>query len=666
MNLCTMPTILKFIFILVFVSLFLKALPEDLSQHDSAMRNLNGKGVQLVNENRYPEAYAAYREALQMARNLDDVSYMALIYNNIGIAFRLQGMLDSAEHYHLLSLGIARKLNDPEKIGAALAKLASVAGYKGDYVTAIRELNEARQIYEANQLGKELLNTYVSLGIQYGYLKDFRKAREAYRMAEELNDSLQDRETRLNLLNNLGYLYYNVKQDFDSARIYLFQAKEMAEELHIERSILSATINLGNTYMDQNNYEAALTYYLQAFHSPLLNQFQMQKTATVINLGTAYMNLGEISKAETFITQGLQLAEQNQLTQFRMVACKTMATIKEKEGDFRSAADYIRQAVVLSDSLWNQKIADRVAEIEFSHQLEKKETENQLLTKENEMKEEVIARQRVMVVGISFITALSLILLVVILRSRNRQKLLNSQLDEKNSQLTELNQTKDKFFSIIAHDLKSPFNALLGLLQELDLSYEEIDEESKKKIIYNLRKSAQNTYSLLVTLLEWAQSQQGVMPNVPQEVKIHQSVNNIFDALRTRADLKSQILINDTDKAVTINADEGLLHSLFLNLINNAIKFTPISGTIRVTSERIGKSLKICVSDTGIGIPEEEIPNLFRIDKSFRRQGTERELGTGLGLILCQEYVKLIKGNLTVTSSVGEGSSFCLTVPLAS
>lgn len=661
-----MPAFQKFIFIPLFVFLFSEALPEDLSQHDSIMRNLNGKGIQLVNENRFPEAYAAYHEALQMARKLHDLSYTALIYNNIGIAFRLQGILDSAEHYHLLSLDIARKLEDPVKIGAALSKLAIVAGYKGDYVTAIRELNEARRLYEENQLTSELLNTYVSLGVQYGYLKDFTKAREAYRMAEELNDSLQDKDTRLNLFNNLGYLYYNVKLDFDSARIYLFQAKEMAEELHIDRSILSATINLGNTYMDQNNYEEALTYYLQAFRSPLLNQFQMQKTATVINLGTAYMNLGEISKAETFITQGLHLAEQNQLTQFHMVACKTMATIKEKEGDFRSAADYIRQALVLSDSLWNQKIADRVAEIEFSHQLEKKETENQLLTKENEMKEEVIARQRVMVIGISFITALVLVLLIVILRSRNKQKLLNSQLDEKNSQLTELNQTKDKFFSIIAHDLKSPFNALLGLLQELDLSYEEIDEESKKKIIYNLRKSAQNTYSLLVNLLEWAQSRQGVLTNVPQQVKVHQAVNNIFETLRTRADLKSQKLINDTGPEVTINADEGLLHSLFLNLINNAIKFTPIGGTVTVTSELDENSVRICITDTGIGIPEEEIPNLFRIDKSFRRQGTERELGTGLGLIMCQEYVELLKGTLTVTSSVGEGSAFCITIPPAS
>lgn len=658
-----MPVFQKFIFIPVFLFLFLEALPEDLSQHDSTMRTLNGKGVQLVNENRYPEAYTAYLEALQIARRLDDLSYIALIYNNIGIAFRLQGILDSAEHYHQLSLGIARKLEDPVRIGAALAKLASVAGYKGDYVTAIRELNEARQIYEANQITNELLNTYVSLGVQYGYLKDFRKAREAYRMAEELNDSLQDKETRLNLLNNLGYLYYNVKQDFDSARIYLFRAKAMAEELHIERSILSTTINLGNTFMDQNNYKEALTYYLQAYDSPLLNQFQMQKTATVINLGTAYMNLGEISRADHFITLGLHLAEQNKLTQFRMVACKTMATIKEKQGNYRSSADYIRQTLVLSDSLWTQKIADRVLEIEYNHQLETKENENQLLAKENEVKEEIIARQRMVVIGISFILVLILILLAVILRSRNKQKFLNRQLDEKNSQLAELNQTKDKFFSIIAHDLKSPFNALLGLLQELDLSYEEIDEESRKKIIYNLRKSAQNTYSLLINLLDWAQSQRGTLTNNPEPVVLHQVVDDVFDMLKTRADLKSHNMVNETNPVVTITSDVQLLHSLFHNLINNAIKFTPIQGTIRVTAEKDGNNVKVCVSDTGIGIPEKELPNLFRIDTSFKRPGTEREAGTGLGLILCKEYIEILHGTLTVSSKLGEGSTFCFNIP---
>jgi signal transduction histidine kinase len=110
-------------------------------------------------------------------------------------------------------------------------------------------------------------------------------------------------------------------------------------------------------------------------------------------------------------------------------------------------------------------------------------------------------------------------------------------------------------------------------------------------------------------------------------------------------------------------ADIQILRSLFQNLINNSIKFTPTGGAITVTSETQGAKLQVCVSDTGIGIPEKEIPNLFRIDTSFKRSGTEKEAGTGLGLILCKEYIEILNGTISVTSTEGEGSKFCMILP---
>ncbi len=638
-------------------------LSERLQFKTGMMRGLNGKALKLWMEDRYTEAIIPYQKALGYAREINDLNYLVTISNNIGVLYGNQGLLDSAKHYQILSLEYAKELGNPEKIAKTLSDLSSIAGYQGDFVEAIQNLLEARRICEENQLLSELTTTYLRLGIQYSYIRDFNKSREAYFKTEELNDSLKSQRIQLSLLNNLGYLYYDVKKDYDSARMFMFQAKSLAEEQNNSSSVLTINLNIGNTFMEEKNYPEALKYYLLVYQSPLIDNFTIEKTALFVNLGTIYFRMGNHRKAESFSLKGLEMARMNHILRFEMNACETMANIQEKRGNCMAATYYYQQANMLRDSLYSEQLTDRIAEAEFSHRLEIKDAENRLLQKENEIKQEVITRQWMLVAGITTTLLLIIILLFVILRSRNRQKALNKQLDIQNIQLKEVNQTKDKFFSIIAHDLKSPFNGLLGLLNELDQSYEEIDEETRRRIIHNLRKSAQNTYGLILNLLEWTQTQRETLTTHPEKIVLHELVDDVFETMMTRADMKSHTLLNQTDPQVHLMADAQMLRSLFQNLINNAIKFTPKGGTITVSSEINEDTLEICVSDTGIGIPENEIQNLFKIDKSFKRNGTDKEAGTGLGLILCKEYIEILNGTISVASIEGEGSKFCMILP---
>ncbi|MFO8165807.1 MAG: HAMP domain-containing sensor histidine kinase [Desulfatiglandales bacterium] len=190
----------------------------------------------------------------------------------------------------------------------------------------------------------------------------------------------------------------------------------------------------------------------------------------------------------------------------------------------------------------------------------------------------MINRQWLMVVFISISFLLAVFLIIIYYRDRRKLKRLNQQVNESNKQLRELNNTKDKFFSIIAHDLRSPFDALLGLLTELDENYETFDEAFKKEIIKSLRKSSHNTYNLLVNLLDWSRSQRGMIKNEPEKVNVSLIIHKVFDFLETRAQEKQQQLIVETDSSLHVYADPQLLQNVLINLVNNSIKFTAVPG----------------------------------------------------------------------------------------
>ncbi len=275
----------------------------------------------------------------------------------------------------------------------------------------------------------------------------------------------------------------------------------------------------------------------------------------------------------------------------------------------------------------------------------------------------MINRQWLMVVFISISFLLAVFLIIIYYRDRRKLKRLNQQVNESNKQLRELNNTKDKFFSIIAHDLRSPFDALLGLLTELDENYETFDEAFKKEIIKSLRKSSHNTYNLLVNLLDWSRSQRGMIKNEPEKVNVSLIIHKVFDFLETRAQEKQQQLIVETDSSLHVYADPQLLQNVLINLVNNSIKFTAVGGKIRATATLQEEIIRICVKDNGIGIPEKKIPHLFSIDGDTHRKGTESELGTGLGLVMCKEFVEIMGGSISVESEEGRGSTFCVTLP---
>jgi len=228
---------------------------------------------------------------------------------------------------------------------------------------------------------------------------------------------------------------------------------------------------------------------------------------------------------------------------------------------------------------------------------------------------------------------------------------------------------KDKFFSIIAHDLKGPFNAIIGFSDILTSEWNEFLEEEKLHFIKNIHSSAKNTFQLLENLLEWSMTQTGKMAFMPQSMDLSVISNEIVILLRAQAEKKHIRIFSAINFRTLVLADENMVKTIFRNLISNAIKFTPPGGQIKIFSKDFQadshkpEMVQVCIVDSGIGIAEETLPKLFRIDEKTRTQGTAEERGTGLGLILSRELVEKNGGKIWVESELHKGSQFCFTLP---
>jgi PAS domain S-box-containing protein len=230
-------------------------------------------------------------------------------------------------------------------------------------------------------------------------------------------------------------------------------------------------------------------------------------------------------------------------------------------------------------------------------------------------------------------------------------------------ELKDANTSKDMFFSILAHDLKSPFHSLLGYTEILSIEYDTLSDGERRKFIGILRNSTKNVYDLVENLLQWSRLQTNRLEFQPETLNLSLQIEYVVDLLRAIALKKNITLTLKCDDGLTVYADKNMTRSILQNLISNALKFTGLNGSVTIKAEAIGKEVVVHVIDTGTGISKENIDKLFRMDISFSQKGTAQETGTGLGLMLCKELIVKHEGRIWIDSEPGSGSTFHFTLP---
>ena len=411
--------------------------------------------------------------------------------------------------------------------------------------------------------------------------------------------------------------------------------------------------NSGNYYIYcKNDLPRSIDFYKQAvMYADSLNS-PWNRMMTLGLLADVYYKNNNSKEAEKSIYELLPITEQLGMIDIRQRMLDILSKIKSENKDFKSAYNYLREAFQLRDSVFNENNQEHINLLETEFQTEKKE----LQIAEQEA---LIARQKTIRIAlIFFMTLLSVILVLLwyLLHLRRKRAL---ELSERNSILTEMNDTKDKFFSIISHDLRNPAIAQRDALQMLIRHSDTWDTETLSRFYVGLLNSAKSEVELLNNLLNWAQMQTGRMPFKPDTFELDVELKNEVNLIRNMAagkDITFQIIIPE---GMLVTADNNMLRTI----LTNAVKYTEQYGSISLIVTETGKNnCTIVISDTGVGMTTEQLENLFRISNQFSSTGTSGEKGTGLGLIICKDMLERHGSTLHVESEEGKGSKFWFTI----
>jgi len=631
------------------------------------------------------KALVQFKKGRSLAKQLGDIEYQAKTASNIGALWGIFGSPDSASFYLEESLALAKQLH-AEKLSSKIAyDLGGVYQRIGRNELALRNLLSVLRYQIAKQDSFHMIYTLNSLGTTYKNLQDFEKARDYYVQAEALDRRIGTGEVLSEIYNNLGVLYTDVAGNPNKARKYLLQSIECLPKKPTPGVKEAILLNLANVSILDGKWLEAMGTIRQVLTGLRgdLNPFAV--AAAHVTLGQINYRLHRFDSSRTHLVQGLKIAESISALEWEMRAHHGLFLVDSTSGKLLSAIRHLQLYHMRKDSISNSQTEQKIAEAEILSALDQKEHENQLLNRKNELANKVIEQQRSFII-LAVLAILSIAVLLIFsirnyvrLRTINREmerktveiltqqkdmELLNQALENQKQSLEEVNKAKDKFFSILSHDLKSPFNSILGTLDLLSTNYYELDDSTKLSFIGSLLKSSQNAYNLVENLLTWSRSQRGLLSNNPCVLFLRNAVSQALEVVSHHAERKELMLVNEMGEEIQAWCDPKLLQSVFLNLLNNAIKFTPRGGTITLRTVVSSAFIEITIEDTGIGIPTDKLLSIFHLGSEMQRSGTEKETGTGLGLVICKEFVELMGGEISVHSVEGSGSRFAFTLPL--
>ena len=333
--------------------------------------------------------------------------------------------------------------------------------------------------------------------------------------------------------------------------------------------------------------------------------------------------------------------------------------------DYKNAYFYYDKYSEVYDSLVGEKKNKTIRQIQAKFQHEKNTRELENLKQTNQSQLDKIQSARLIQIYLFSIALLVVGLLVALFYLLYKEKRLAAELKNKSDELRELNISKDKFFSIIAHDLKNPFSVLVSYTSLLKSDLSMFSQEELKQIISDLHSASENGFDLLQNLLLWTRSQTNRIHVYKTKFQLKVILENVKALVELNLIAKEQRLETEIEDDLVVYADKDMVATVLRNLIFNAVKFSPKDSLIMIKAFSTDSYVQIDVIDNGVGIPSGSIGKLFSIENNSTTQGTEGETGSGLGLVLCHEFVEKNAGKIWVESTPGKGSVFSFTLPLS-
>lgn len=607
------------------------------------------------------------------------------IYMEIGEVLVTKGMFGGA--LNNLFKGLALAEHDVYKPYKGWINIAIGNAYNGmaNYSKGIEFYNHAMNIFNETENDDGIGLAASNLGFNYRFLGDIVKAEYYLKMGieyrEKLGNPVELAFSRLNyhefeisqskfskasigLKELLSYLQNNLANGLNG-----FQAQET------NKIIAGVYTLLANCEKHFGNYNNEFYYFEKAVNSYKTINDDLG-LAIVFNLiGYRYFEMGQFLNAMKNADIALEHAKNSNILTEQVKSYNLKSIAYAELGNFEEALLFLRKQKEISDSTYNKAVVEAISNVDVLMKTLEKEKDNQILS----MKIEQNRKIHFLIIAVSILVSILLAVIIIILFKRYRaEKRLGLELKEKNRQIQEqsymfeklneellqLNKSKDMFHSIIAHDLRGPVSTFTSLIRLLADSYDTLQKDEIKNIISMAHDSAEGNLKLLDNLLTWSRLQGGHLKINDSDFYIGDAIFEAVNSITNMAGMKGISIINSGIDHFKINADKDMIVSVIRNFCTNAIKFTEKGKKIEIGINKFDDYIEVWIIDQGIGIPRDKLNGLFEIDAEKQRKGTNNELGTGLGLNLCHEFIKLHNGEISVDSEVGTGSRFAFKIPL--
>ena len=573
------------------------------------------------------------------------------------------------------ALGYAREAKDLASLlnySRGLARSQELLGWiqyrRGDYTASFESSNEALKLNEQLKNQQGIARCLVSLAAIAHEQKYYSQAVSNIKRAYSISRQIKDQRTMARCLNNLAFNFVQLKQ-LDSASIYLEEALKLSNKINDQYLIAFATRTHGDIFYGRKDYNNALKKYSSCLTLAEQIGNTFIKASTLHRLGKTYKSLNQLDKALTYLLANFDFAREHDYKEERERTSLLLSEVYLEKNDFQNAYHYQSKYLHLHDSLFDQRKADQMTLLQARFETEIKQAQIELLTKDAQLRDEEIKSQRLWMYVYMGLLALVLFLVFILLmnnhfarKAKHQLELKNLEIQRQAQQLSNVNATKDKLFSIISHDLRSPVASLRGLMEIISsgsLSQEQFIEVTKK-----LKKNLDLVYDDLDNVLQWAQSQLRGIQVRQEEVRVKDLTDEITQLFSDALKMKGIQVLNEIDEDAMVFADRNQLKLVFRNLIANSIKFNEHGGMVRLSLRSRKTKVEISVADSGIGISLEELQKLFNPETHFSKPGTNKEKGIGIGLLLTKEFVESNGGAIWVTSELGKGATFTFTLDL--
>jgi len=568
-----------------------------------------------------------------------------------------EGLLDSSLVLNRQILELARKEKNEIQIAKILMSIGNTYNTKSDYKNAIQYYMEALPAIEKSNNKPLISQLYGVMGVVYRYIGMKDESLKYGKVSVDIWNEQPDDIRRAYALINYGHtlIYYN---QLEKAENFLLETQRICLLHNNKKALNSVHSFLGFIALKKFDLDKSEMYDKKVLEYDLEFDDIYATSGTYRTLANIEFLKGNFDKSERYVYEALKYAEKEDIIDEKLMLNSMLSSLSIARHDFRKYSYYKEIADSIKSIMDTETTMKNAKEMQTKYETEKKQLEidrQQAVIKSQNLQRGLLAAGVIVSVAILF-------LLWYLLRLRTRR----------NRALEETNATKDRFFSIISHDLKNPAIAQRDALQML-LDHEGAwNTETLNRYYRELLKSADGQVNLLYNLLNWAQVQTGRMPYRPAPFDLAAELRKTdISLLQNMANRKGVTLAVEMPDAVLVTGDADMLVTVVRNLLTNAVKFTPAGGTVTLDVKSFGEpssfsilnsQFSISVSDTGTGMSEEQIQNLFRLDSAHSQRGTADEQGSGLGLIVCKELLEKHGSVLHVESEAGKGSRFWFTI----